>query len=79
MNPSLEEMTAEQLKEQVKMQGGVLAKQSQKIGWLSTQQMQGEVIAEMKEKENQELRKENERLLGVIAELKEGKKEKSAK
>lgn len=79
MNPSLEEMSVEQLQEQVTLQGGVLAKQSQRIGWLSTQQMQGEVIAEMKEKVNQELRKENERLLGVIAELKESKKSKGAK
>lgn len=79
MNPSINEMSEEQLKEQVMLQARVMNKQTTEIGFLNTDKISQSVQLEIKAKENQDLRAENERLLAVIAELKEGKKEEGAK
>lgn len=79
MNPSLEEMSAEQLIEQVLLQARVINKQTTEIGFLNTEKITQNVQLETKAKENQDMHAENERLLGVIAELKEDKKAKGAK
>lgn len=79
MNPTLNEMSSEQLKEQVILQSRVMNKQTTEIGLLNTEKISLTVQLEVKEQGNQELQKENERLLGVIAELKEKKKGKDAK
>ena len=68
---NLDEMTEEQLKAQVVTATKVLAKMTTELGYLNGEKIQLGVQLELRDEKIKEFEKENNRLLDVIAELKE--------
>lgn len=71
---NLDEMTQDQLKAQVVTGAKIMAKMTTEVGYLNGEKIQLGVQLELRDEHIASIEQENQRLLGVIEELKESQK-----